>query len=423
MKHALALSLACLCAFPAFAGEITETAPDGYDSYQIAAYGNDLPIRVQVATWDNSTPLRATATSRVKGLSGLGWREIGQIEATTQIQVQAQAAGLKVTGLSNSSVNGNELFQGIRVESPHDQAAIQSDQGLFRGNLILQATKNAFSVVNELPLEQYLYSVVPSEMPASWPLEALKSQAVAARTYALSHLGQFRKRGFDVTNTTASQVYQGVRAEHANSSRAVAETRGLIMTHNNAPILAYFHSTSGGRTENGADLWAPQPYLQAVDDVDHASPKYTWSTEMPQSSVRARLRDNLKINVGEVLALQPLSYTRGGRIKLMRVLGNQGEQTVSGEKIRMGLGLNSTFFNVGGVGKDGKLIKEPARDKVPVSFQFAGRGWGHGMGMSQWGARQLAMDGHPFQNILGHYYRGVRIEPLNPSRYQLASSN
>lgn len=411
LKSLLALGLACLCTLPSAASEIVETT---LGSYQTAS-AQDLPIRVQVVARDTATLLRVSASSPVKVLSGLGWREVGHLEPGSQLSVRVQGGGLKLDGLA-----GQEVYQALRIESPSTQSMVQADQAWYRGNLILTAAGGGYSIVNELPLEAYLYSVVPSEMPASWPLEALKSQAVAARTYALVHLGEYRKRGYDVTSDTSSQVYQGVRAENSNSSRAVAETAGLIMTYNNQPIQAYFHSTSGGRTENGADLWAPLPYLQPVDDVDQASPRYTWHEEQSQATVSARLRASLNVQVGRILALQTQTYTAGGRVKTLRVLGTAGAQVVAGERLRMALGLNSTFFNVGGVDANGKLVKEPKADQPPVSFQFAGRGWGHGMGMSQYGARQLALNGYPFQSILTHYYRGVQIERLNPARYQVA---
>ncbi|PKL76470.1 MAG: hypothetical protein CVV27_10090 [Candidatus Melainabacteria bacterium HGW-Melainabacteria-1] len=409
LKGTLAAALAAVTVLPA----VAQIMPlDEESQYQLAS-SQDVPIRVQVVAQDTATSLRSSSAARVRVLNQLGWRDAGHLAPDTQLQVQAVSGGLKLSGHS-------EVYRALRLESPHSQGLLQADKAWYRGHLNLTPLKKGFTIINELPLEQYLYGVVPAEMPASWPLEALKSQAVAARTYALSHLGQHRKRGFDVTATTASQVYQGVKAEHTNSNRAINETAGLILTHNSQPIHAYFHSTSGGRTENGADLWAPLPYLQPVDDVDHASPKYTWHEELSQTVVRARL-SSLKVNVGEIVALQPASFTRGGRVKTLLITGTQGSQSVSGEKIRSALKLNSTFFNVGSVDAEGKLIKAPARDKVPTTFQFAGRGWGHGIGMSQWGARQLAIDGYPFQSILAHYYRGTRIERLNPARYHLAS--
>lgn len=411
VKIFLSLGLVGLSALPGAAAEFAETQPA---DYQIAE-SQDLPIRVQVVSHTSATSLRGSGDSQVKGLTAMGWRDLGHLPPSTQMVVRTAGNGLKIDGMQNQ-----EAYRALRLESPDSRSTVLAGQSWYRGHLILTAGNGGFSIVNEVPLEAYLYSVVPSEMPASWPLEALKSQAVAARTYALVHLGGYRQRGYDVTADTSSQVYQGVKAENTNSSRAVSETNGLILTYNGQPIQAYFHSCSGGRTENGADLWAPLPYLQPVDDVDQASPRYTWHEEQSQAVVTARLKSQLNVQVGKILALQPQSYTSGGRVKTLRVLGTSGEQTVAGEKLRMALGLNSTFFNVGSVGSDGKLLKQINRDQPPVSFEFAGRGWGHGMGLSQWGARQLALDGYPYQSILTHYYRGVRLERLNPARYQVA---
>lgn len=376
-----------------------------------------LPVRIQVAAQNTQTTLRVSATSEVKALTSLGWKSLGHLRPEVPLQVSSTGGGLRL-----SSLNNQEIYTGLRLETPNDSAMVQTHQAWYRGGVTIKPSGTGFSTINEVSLEQYLYSVVPSEMPASWPIEALKSQAVAARTYALSHLGQYRKQGFDLMATTASQVYQGVKAEHPNSIRAVEDTRGEIMTHNGKPIHAYFHSTSGGMTENGADLWAAMPYLKPVEDFDHASPKHTWHTQLSQAEVQQRLRNSdLRVQVGQVMFLSPLKYTQGGRIKTLRVHGSQGHKDVDGLKFRMALKLNSTFFNVGAINTQGELIKQPD-GQAPQSFQFAGRGWGHGLGMSQWGARQLALDGRSYRDILSHYYRGVRIEPLNPRAYQVASA-
>jgi len=403
MKHLLAFGLSAMLLAPS-----AVLAQDARQS---------LPVRIQVAPQNTATTLRVSATSQVKVLTSLGWKEAGLLLPESTLQVSAQGSGLKVSGIP-----GSEIYRGLKLETPNDKAMVQINQAWYRGHLSLTPTAQGFSTVNEVSLEQYLYSVVPSEMPASWPMEALKSQAVAARTYALSHLGQHRKQGFDLAATTASQVYQGVKAEHPNSIQAVEATRGQILTHSGKPIYAYFHSTSGGMTENGADLWAAMPYLKPVEDFDNASPKHIWYAELSQSQMQQRLRDELKVNVGQVLFLSPAQLTQGGRIKTLRVHGTQGQKDVDGLKFRMAMKLNSTFFNVGAIDANKTLLKTPSSNTIPVSFQFAGRGWGHGLGMSQWGARQMALDGKSYQDILQHYYRGVKLEPLNPSAYQIAST-
>ncbi|MGV3526726.1 MAG: SpoIID/LytB domain-containing protein [Candidatus Sericytochromatia bacterium] len=416
MKDSLVLGTALLLALAAPAWSQIVPLDDTFNSSPVmqSSARQDIPIHVQVQPSNTATALRVSATSRIKGLTALGWREVGHLAPDTTLSIRAQGGGIKVTNLP-----GSEIYKGLRVETPNQQAVFGTEKGWFRGHANLIAGPTSFSVVNEVPLEQYLCSVVPSEMPASWPQEALKSQAVAARTYVISHLGQHRKRGYDVTSTTDSQVYQGVKSEHPGSNQAVYATQGEILTHAGKPALTYFHSTSGGRTESGADLWANVPYLQPVDAPDEASPKYTWHVEVSQATLRQRLRA-AKIDVGEVVGLQAAQFTSGGRVKSLRVVGTRGQQLIDGQRFRTVMQLNSTFFNAGGISAQGELLKQPDPKQIPVSFQFAGRGWGHGLGMSQWGARQMAVDGYSYQDILGHYYRGTRLEPLNLSRYQLA---
>lgn len=378
----------------------------------IAAPATDLPVRVQLKAQNTHSHLEVSATSTVKALTSIGWQDIGHLPPGTGLDVSAQAGQIKL-----ANQNG-KLYQALKIEVPNADARIQTNQKWYRGNLMLKGGKQGFSVVNEVPLEQYLYSVVPSEMPASWPGEALKAQAVAARTYALTHLGRYRKYGFDVNADTSSQVYQGIQSEHPQSTAAVRSTQSEIMTHQGKPIDAYFHSTSGGRTENGGDLWAPRAYLQMVEDLDQASPKYTWQEEISQEVMRVRLRTGLNINAGKIIAIRPTAHTRSGRVKSLEIQADNGTHTVDGLKFRVAAKLNSTFFNVGGIGSSGNLLQ--GNSETPVSFQFAGRGWGHGLGMSQWGARQMALNGHRYDSILSHYYRGINMEKINPSRYQLA---
>lgn len=372
----------------------------------------DLPVRVQLKSADSETTLRSSVASRLKGLTRQGWKEVGFLPPGNALKLKAANGQLRVSGLNNA-------YQALKLETPHDNGQLQTDARWYRGHLLMQAKGSHFSVINEVPLEQYLYSVVPSEMPASWPLEALKSQAVAARTYAVTHLKA--NQDFDVAATTASQVYGGVAAEHPRALQAVQSTRSQILTYQGQPIHAYFHSTSGGKTESGSDLWANFPYLQPVIDYDHASPKYTWQSEFSQHQLRERLKKSLNIDVGELVDLRPESHTRGGRVKTLKVVGTQGQRHVDGRKIRSALQLNSTFFNVGPIGSDGVLLQKPAADNLPSSFQFAGRGWGHGLGMSQWGARQLALNGVRYPHILNHYYPHTQITQLNMAQYRVAS--
>lgn len=376
---------------------------------------DDLLIRVGLSDNARQATLQVSSITPVEVLGTIGWQRLGQLPANTALQVDYTQGLLKLNIQSDQ-----QIFRGIRLGSMEQQNSLVAyNNAWYRGHLTLLPHPKGMTVINEVPLEHYLYSVVPSEMPASWPLEALKSQAVAARTYAVSSLGSYRSKGYDVVATTASQVYQGVKAESPLSTQAVEQTSGEIMNYKGQPIRAYFHASSGGQTENGADLWAPFAYLKSVPDFDQASPKYIWHTELNQSEIKARLAQ-LGIHLGEILALEPLKRTSSGRVKTLRIVGSKGQKHIDGIKFRMALGLNSTFFNVGAIDAEGELQKQPDPNVPPVSFQFAGRGWGHGMGMSQWGARQMAINGYGYRDILQYYYRGVQFERLNPRQFRLA---
>jgi stage II sporulation protein D len=382
-----------------------------------AQAADDLPIRVGLADNARQVTLRVSSSTPVEVLSSIGWQTLGQLAPNTPLQVDFSQGQIKLNIQSDK-----QTYNGLRLGSTEqDDQLVALNNAWYRGNLTLLpgARRTGMTVINEVPLEKYLYSVVPSEMPSSWPLEALKTQAVAARTYAISSLGSYRKKGYDVVATTASQVYQGVKAESNLSTQAVEQTLGEIMKHSGKPIHAYFHSCSGGQTESGSDLWAPFAYLKSVPDFDQASPRHIWNTELSQADVRARL-SQAGISLGDILAIEPLRRTSSNRVKTLRVLGSQGEKTIDGGRLRTALGLNSTFFNVGAITAGGELQAKPDPTTPPASFQFAGRGWGHGLGMSQWGARQLAVNGHGYRDILLHYYRGVQIERLNKEQFRVA---
>jgi SpoIID/LytB domain protein len=193
-------------------------------------------------------------------------------------------------------------------------------------------------VINHLPLEQYLASVVGSEMPASWPQAALRAQAVAARTYVLR---QRKPRAlFDVTATTASQVYRGLEAETASTREAVAATRGQVLLFDGGLLDAVFHSSSGGAsTENSGEIWNQQlPYLVSVPDLDDLSPVQNWQQTLAPELLRKAFGE-----IGGALRIEVLTTSTSGRIRQARVTGPAGTLLLSGTQLRSRLGLRSTL--------------------------------------------------------------------------------
>lgn len=273
----------------------------------------------------------------------------------------------------------------------------------YRGALEIRLVGRELVAVNHLPLEDYLYGVVPAEMPSHWPLESLKAQAVAARTYAVANRGQFASRGYDLKPTVQSQVYKGAAAETTLSNTAVNATRSQVVTYNGKVIRAYFHSSAGGYTESADAVWGESlPYLRPVPDFDQRAPRYNWQRSFSAEEIQAGLA-KIGQDVGDVQRIEALERAYSGRVTKVRVTGTRGIRELAGEQFRHAIGLFSTLWNVLGV---------PSSAPVPSSFAFAGRGHGHGLGMSQWGAKGLAEMGYPYAQILLHYYPSAQLSML-----------
>lgn len=263
----------------------------------------------------------------------------------------------------------------------------------YRGRTRLVAKGGRLTAVNHVDFEQYLYSVIGSEMSPSWPQEALKAQAVAARTYALYKRAESGNSVYDVGDTVKWQVYKGLESEAESTHTAVNTTAGQILTYGGDVILSVFHSSSGGHTENVEDIWSqPLAYLRGVPDYDRGAPVFQWTQTFSGSELGRRIG-----GVGRVTSMTPERTTPHGRVVTMRVQGTGGSKRVSGNDMRKALGLKSTLFTVSNMGG---------------SFQVSGRGYGHGLGLSQWGAHNLAQQGVNYQQILSHYYQQAMISQL-----------
>ena len=260
----------------------------------------------------------------------------------------------------------------------------------YRGRVQLISGENGVIAINHVNVDDYLYSVVGSEMPSSWPQEALRSQAVAARSYALYHHSKARGQDFDLNSTQSSQVYKGLQGEAPSTQSAVNATRGKVLTHGGRVIEAVFHSSSGGHTENSEHVWSKAvPYLKGVPDFDQNAPVYSWRTQFSLEEVGERIG-----YPGIIDAVEVLSRTPQGRVNRMTIIGNEGTLTITGNTFRQKLGLRSTKFDLA---------------VSPTSISVAGNGFGHGIGMSQWGARGMAERGHDYDEILTHFYNGTRL--------------
>jgi stage II sporulation protein D len=264
--------------------------------------------------------------------------------------------------------------------------------------------------------------VVGSEMPKEFPLAALQAQAIAARTYALKLLD--KNKLFDLHSTEASQVYLGLESETLKINRAVKSTNSLVLFYNDQLIDAVFHSSSGGRTESSGQVWKYQlPYLKSVIDYDHDSSKYSWTNKFTSAEL-----ENIFPSLGGVNSIHIIDRSNTDRVLKIILYGTNRNKIISGKNLRKKLKLLSTKFefdlkfspfNSSKVDKklnyENKLVNDLVPQPLPLIpeeyFLFVrGFGAGHGVGMSQWGAKKMAERGSSFSKILKHFYTGVQIK-------------
>ncbi|MFZ5646818.1 MAG: SpoIID/LytB domain-containing protein [Bacillota bacterium] len=291
----------------------------------------------------------------------------------------------------------------------------------YRGEVEFRPQFKGITVVNELPLEEYLYGVLPREMPAFWPVEALRAQAVSARSYAVAQLGTYRNYGFDLLASQMSQMYGGYDAEHSNTTRAVNETRDQVLLCKGKPISAFFHSSSGGYIEDSRDVWAePLEYIKGkADPYDRNDAHYNWSVSYSMEQLVRQLTDRkgyynspkepekVFSSIDDIEIVEKTST--GARIKKIRITGLGTDkkpfkvEISNADAVRAALGLKSALFS---------MKKETGPDKKISKVTFTGSGYGHGLGLSQYGAYGMAGKGYNYQDILKYYYSNSEIGPI-----------
>lgn len=326
-------------------------------------------IRVSIAADQRSVELRSSA-----GLVAEGGKQQGKSMSLRPASVGR--APLRVHGRGGAVTVGGHAYRGI-VE-------------------VRRKSNGRLQVINELDLEEYLKGVVAAEVPSDWEMEALKAQAVASRTYAIHQKRANGRRPFHIENTVNGQVYLGRRGERPRAVRAVEATKGQVVLYEGRVIAAFYHSSCGGRTEDASALWGIEaPYLRGVDcDCQQISTYGLWEKRFSAAEVLAALRrEGYRMSV--IDEVEGGSITPGGRMREVRFRHPGGLLSVPSESLRAALGYSrvpSIFFE-----------PELAEREVVLS----GRGLGHGVGLCQWGAEELARKGYTYQRILQHYYPGT----------------
>ncbi len=337
-----------------------------------------------------------------------------------------------------------------------DVVRFESDSTIFynnkeyRGAFEVRNNGDLFRVINIVDTDDYLASLLGREMSTSWPIEALKAQAVCARNYAFTIGGKHTSYGFDICAEQHCQVYGGVSSEAESTRRAVKETEGVLVTYKDKVVPLYYFSCDGGYTEDSENVWvSAEGYLRGKKDI-YENPKYAklynWEKTFTKEEIEEILR-NKNIDVGQLkdVVIEEMS-DNNGVIKLTFV-GDAGKKSITKSSVRSYLSLNSNAFTiekhafgeeveeveppkVSVLTADGVVeISEPEyilsadglyeipyekedtkeADEAYASYTFHGHGWGHLVGMSQWGAFSMATEGYSYKDILNFYFTDIVI--------------
>lgn len=343
--------------------------------------------------------------------------------------------------------------------APLNQDAITLSDRKYRGQIEFNRVSGKITAINVLNIEDYLYGTVPSEMPSKWHIEAVKAQAVAARTYT-TRTHKHTNQAYDLCDGTHCQAYQGYTNESENTTQAVKSTEGQKIYYNNELIDSIYFSSSGGYTDDAENVWANVfPYLKAVPDKYETEYK-SWTKTVTLKDLNNLLNQN-GVKIGNASSIKIDSYTDGGRVYALTILGTSGSKTLQKEEIRTffnpslesrmfeivsgtaimndsinvqgnsskynkklsdielrgndginkSIGLNNSIYVLSGSGQIlSYSTKSQTTSSTSDTFTLSGKGSGHGVGMSQYGAKGMAEAGFSYLDILNHYYTGVVIK-------------
>lgn len=290
----------------------------------------------------------------------------------------------------------------VRIRTARD-ANIYLGGRRFRGFIdIVRKDNGRPLVINYIDLDAYLYGVLYNEVSHRWPMEVLKAQAIAARTFAIYQARQNSLKPYDLRSDIYSQVYGGRQSEKWSTTWAVNTTKGKVLWYRGGIFPAYYHATCGGWTEDASNLWKIDipPLKGTACDFCRHSPHYRWVKEIPLSRVEDRLR-SAGYKIDGISSVSILSKNRSGRVQTLQIKGADGaSQILSGKDFRQMIGPNEI--------RSARFDAAVASNKLRVE----GLGWGHGVGMCQWGAYGMARKGKKAEAILKHYYPGAEIKTI-----------
>ena len=364
------------------------------------------PLRVGLVQQFSNLPqvtLRSAAEFCVTDSAG---DTIAAVAAGGEVTLSAKDGAMELARASGASVPAGSQIEaaGLAPDTLIIVSCPNRPPGQYRGRIVARAGERGILLINVVDVEDYLLGVLPAEIPVEFNPEALKAQAVAARTYAWANRGRHDKLGYDLCDSTDCQVYLGASGEKPTTSAAVKETAGLVAVYQGRPISAQYSADCGGMTQNGG-----APYLVSVADrPEDGGPDYcehnghTWTKSWPLEEFEKLLQGSYP----DLKGLKTISVTStdaSGRAVEVKIEAEKGAVTLSGVRLRSLSGntvIRSAAFTV--KVQDGNVL-------------FEGKGYGHGIGLCQHGANALAAPPHnyTFDRILKHYYQGIEIVPVS----------
>jgi len=328
---------------------------------------------------------------------------ITTIETGEQLKRGQTFFNIKIKPKAHGISFGKDYFKihGIEIK-PDREPSIYLGKRLYRGSLqIIRTEEGLLKAINIIDLEDYLKGVLYHEVSHRWPMEAIKAQAIVSRTFALYQAQQNKNNYYYLTDNVSSQVYGGVYAEKYRTNKAVDATRNMVLMYRDKILPCFFHATCGGRTEDASMLWKVdlKPLKGASCRYCKNSPHFNWQKEIDLAEIEKRL-SKAGYNIEDLRSIKVIKRDRSGRVVSLKIKGKNFPIGITAKKFREILGprlIRSTNFNI--------TIKG---DKAYIK----GRGWGHGVGMCQWGAFSMAKKRRSVRSILRLYYPGAKIVRL-----------
>ena len=346
----------------------------------------------------------------LKNKSSLYHKDI-KVTAKSQICVNEQSVGTSFTA-SEFFADGKNKKVTLRSSKEDDKLTFKKKK--YEGTITITSTKKGYVIVNELPIETYVKYVIPSEMPLEFSKEALKTQAVCARTFAYMNIKNPAYKQYDANldDSTSYQVYNSC-GTHDSSNQAVDETKGMVITYNGELINCYYFSTSSGNTEN-MRLWGSKTpaYISSVESKDNNSPYYRWTAKINKNSI-------VNSDYGKLKSIKVIKKSEHGYAVKIKAIFEHGEIVFKDEnKIRrfLGGGIESIILYNGEVRNDLTSIPSSCFEIENCGDKYItlnGAGFGHDIGLSQYGANKLASEGQNYEMIIKYYYKNVEIKDVS----------